>query len=232
MGAVNKELCWIIPEEWTFEDAATVPCAYATCYYALYIRGKIKKGDTILIHSGTGAVGQAAIHLSLHEDCEVFTTVGTPEKRKFIRDTFPSIPEEHIGNSRDTSFEQMILKQTNGRGVDIVLNALAEEKLEASLRCLARGGRFLEIGKFDSMADNLLDLSILSKGVHICSVHLDNLHSDKDIALRKHLSALLEEGLRSGAVKPLSRKVFQKNEVETAFRYMAAGKHIGKVSVT
>lgn len=233
MRAVNKELCWIIPEEWTFEDAATVPCAYATCYYALYIRGKIKKGDTILIHSGTGAVGQAAINLSLHEDCQVFTTVGTSEKKKFIRDTFPSIPEEHIGNSRDTSFEQMILKQTNGRGVDIVLNALVEEKLQASLRCLAKGGRFLEIGKFDSMADNLLDLSILSKGVHIYSVHLDNVYSDKDTeALRKYLSALLEEGLRSGAVKPLSRKVFQNNEVETAFRYMAAGKHIGKVSVT
>ncbi|EFN71380.1 Fatty acid synthase, partial [Camponotus floridanus] len=130
----------------TLEDAATVPCAYCTCYYGLYVKTRMKKGDKILIHSGTGAVGQAAINLALHEGCEVFVTVGTPEKRKFIRETFPSIPENHIGNSRDTSFEQMIFQQTEGRGVDIVLNSLAEEKLQASIRCLAKNGRFVEIG--------------------------------------------------------------------------------------
>ncbi|EFN85734.1 Fatty acid synthase [Harpegnathos saltator] len=122
-------MSWVIPDEWTFEDAATVPCVYATSYYALYQKGKIKKRDKVLIHSGTGGVGQAAIHLALYEGCEVFTTVGTLEKRQFIRETFPSIPDDHIGNSRDTTFEQMILQQTCGRGVDIVLNSLADEKL-------------------------------------------------------------------------------------------------------
>ncbi|XP_029668185.1 fatty acid synthase-like, partial [Formica exsecta] len=134
MRIADRPLCWYIPDEWTLEDAATVPCAYGTCCYGLYIKTMIKKSDKILIHSGTGAIGQAAIHLALHEGCEVFTTVGTPEKRKFIRKTFPSIPEDHIGNSRDTSFEQMIFLKTNGRGVDIVLNSLAEEKLQASIR--------------------------------------------------------------------------------------------------
>ncbi|EFN86293.1 Fatty acid synthase, partial [Harpegnathos saltator] len=130
----------------TFEDVATVPYVYAICCYALYEKGKMKKGDKILIHSGTSSVGQAAIHLALYAGCEVFTTVGTLEKRQFIRETFPSILDDHIGNSRDTSFEQMIFQQTHGQGVDIVLNFLAEEKLQASFRCLAKSGRFLEIG--------------------------------------------------------------------------------------
>ncbi|RLU25189.1 hypothetical protein DMN91_003281 [Ooceraea biroi] len=230
MQQIDRKLCWSIPEQWTLEDAATIPCAYSTCYYALYIRAKMKKGDKILIHSGTGAVGQAAINLSLHKGCEVFTTVGTPEKRKFIRDTFPSIPESHIGNSRDTSFEQMVLQQTKGRGVDIVLNSLAEEKLQASIRCLARDGCFLEIGKYDFLSDNLLDLSILSKGIKFFGIMLDNvfLASEK---IRDYVYTVVAEGLKVGAVKPLARKVFQKDEVEAAFRYMAAGKHMGKIII-
>jgi len=101
----------------------------------------------------------------------VFITVGTPEKRKFIREMFPSIPDDHIGNSRDTSFEQMILKKTNGEGVDIVLNSLAEEKLQASVRCLAQSGRFLEIGKFDLAANNPLGTMIFLKrsNNYLCS---------------------------------------------------------------
>lgn len=66
------------------------------------------------------------------------------------------IKDSHIGTSRDTSFEYLILKETNGEGVNLVLNSLAEDKLQASVRCLAKGGRFLEIGKLDLLRDNNL----------------------------------------------------------------------------
>ncbi|XP_071569274.1 fatty acid synthase-like isoform X1 [Temnothorax nylanderi] len=224
----EKYLSWVIPDKWTMEDAATVPCVYSTCYYALYIKGNMKKGDKVLIHSGTGGIGQAAIHLALHEGCEVFTTVGTDEKRQFIRETFPSIPEDHIGNSRDTSFEQMIMQRTEGRGVDIVLNSLAEEKLQASVRCLANGGRFLEIGKFDMVSNNPLNSSIFSKGISFYGILLDKLiYSNAE--QKSRLWKKITDGLENGAIKPLCRKVFERNEIESAFRYMAAGKHIGKV---
>jgi len=59
------------------------------------------------------------------------------------------LTDRNIGNSRGTNFEQLIMSETNGRGVDLVLNSLSEQKLQASVRCLALGGRFLEIGKFD-----------------------------------------------------------------------------------
>jgi len=74
---------------------------------ALYIYGKMKKSDKVLIHSG--GIGQAAIHLALKEGCEVFTTVSTSDKRTFIKKIFPTILNKHIGISRDTSFEQMIM---------------------------------------------------------------------------------------------------------------------------
>jgi len=225
----DRNLCWYVPDNWSLEDAATVPCVYATCYIALYRHGKMKKGNKVLIHSGTGGVGQAAIHLALHEGCEVFTTVGTPEKRKFIHEMFPSISDDHIGNSRDTSFEQMILQKTNGNGVDIVLNSLAEEKLQASVRCLAQRGCFLEIGKFDLAANNPLGMTIFLKDVSFYGILLDNLLTPGLEEEKTYLSGLLNEGLKNGAIKPLVRKVFEKDELETAFRYMTAGKHIGKV---
>ncbi|XP_071625450.1 fatty acid synthase-like isoform X1 [Temnothorax longispinosus] len=226
----DKYLSWIIPDKWTMEDAATIPCVYSTCYYALYMRGKMKKGDKILIHSGTGGIGQAAIHLALYEGCEVFTTVGTVEKRQFIRETFPSIPKDNIGNSRDTSFEQMIMQRTKGRGVDIVLNSLAEEKLQASVRCLANGGRFLEIGKFDMFSNNSLDISIFSKNISFYGILLDKLFYS-NAEQKSRLWKTITEGLKDGAIKPLCRRVFERNEIEAAFRYMAAGKHIGKIII-
>ncbi|XP_032678594.1 fatty acid synthase-like [Odontomachus brunneus] len=226
----DKYLSWQIPDEWSLEDAATVPCVYGTCYYALYLHAKLKKGERILVHSGTGGVGQAAIHIALHDGCEVFTTVSTLEKRRFIRENFPSIPEDHIGYSRDTSFEQMIYQQTNGRGVDIVLNSLAEDKLQASVRCLAKGGRFLEIGKFDMMTNNTLDISVFSKGITFYGIMLDKLFTAED-ERKQTLYTALATGIESGAVKPITRKIFQKDELEAAFRYMAAGKHIGKIII-
>ncbi|XP_071652654.1 fatty acid synthase-like [Temnothorax longispinosus] len=226
----DEYLSWNVPDEWTIEDAVTVPCVYVTCYDVLYIKGKMKKGDKILIHSSIGGVGQAAIHLALHEGREVFTTVGTVEKRQFMKETFPSIPEDHIGNSRDTSFEQMIMQRTGGRGVDIVLNSLAEEKLQASVRCLANDGRFLEIGKFDMVSNNSLDSFIFSKGISFYGIILENLNSSS-LERKRTLSKKIAEGLENGAIKPLCKKVFKRNEIEDAFRYMASGKHIGKIII-
>jgi len=78
------------------------------------------------------------------------------------------LTDRNIGNSRDTTFEQLIMSETNGRGVDLVLNSLAEEKLQASVRCLAPGGRFLEIGKFDLDNNNYLGRLYFINLFHFC----------------------------------------------------------------
>lgn len=116
-----------------------------------------------MIHSAAGGVGLSAINLSLYFGLKIFVTVGTLAKRDFLRKYYPQIEEHCIGNSRDTSFEDMINKYTNGRGVDYILNSLAEEKLLASVRCLAKGGKFLEIGRFDFSSNNALALHLLER---------------------------------------------------------------------
>ncbi|KYN14724.1 Fatty acid synthase [Trachymyrmex cornetzi] len=224
----DENLCWKIPDVWTFEEAASVPCVYSTVYLSLYIYGKMKKGDKILIHSGTGGIGQAAIHLALKEGCEVFTTVGTSDKRSFLKEMFPIISDNHIGNSRDTSFEHMVIRQTKGRGVDIVLNSLAEEKLIASVRCLAQNGRFLEIGKFDLVSNNFLNMSKFNKGISFHGIILDNMFTG-DHKYKSLLSKMMADGIKNGTIKPIQATIFPKINIEEAFRFMASGKHTGKV---
>lgn len=73
---IIPELSFVVPDEWSLEEAATVPAVYMTCYYALIMRANLEPGESILIHSATGGVGQAAINLALSMNCEVYTTVG------------------------------------------------------------------------------------------------------------------------------------------------------------
>ncbi|CAF4803306.1 unnamed protein product [Pieris macdunnoughi] len=227
----NRSLTWSIPDEWTFEEACTVPVAYGTVYYSMVMVGQLKPGEKVLIHAGSGGVGQAAINVALHYGCEVFTTVGTPEKRDFIKKLFPQLKDSHIGNSRDSSFEDMVQLQTKGTGVDMVLNSLSDDKLQASIRCLGFRGRFIEIGVYDISNNTPIGMDFFQKETSFHGILLNYIF-DQSKEFIKTLQDLLVTGIASGAVRPLTYCTFQKNEVETAFRYMAAGKHIGKVIVT
>ncbi|KAJ2944093.1 hypothetical protein O0L34_g18059 [Tuta absoluta] len=226
----DSSFLWPVPDKWSLEEAATVPVAYATAYYALCVRGRMRKGESVLIHAGTGGVGQAAIAIALHAGCTVFTTVGTPEKRAFLKERFPTLDPENVGNSRDTSFEQLVRRRTRGRGVDLVLNSLAADKLLASVRCLAPGGRFLEIGKLDLSNNSPLGMAIFLKNTTFHGILLDALfdasgdHEEKAAVVR-----CMNEGMRNGAVRPLPSTVYADHQLEQAFRFMATGKHIGKV---
>jgi len=115
---VSKKFLWSVPDNWSLDGAATVPVVYTTAYYALVVRGRIKRGDRVLIHSGSGGVGQAAISLALHHGCEVFTTVGSTEKKAYLKERFPQLTDQHFSSSRTTEFESHIMKATKGRGMN------------------------------------------------------------------------------------------------------------------
>lgn len=115
---VSKKFLWSVPDNWSLDEAATVPVVYTTAYYALVVRGRIKRGDRVLIHSGSGGVGQAAISIALHHGCEVFTTVGSAEKKAYLKERFPQLADKHFSNSRTTEFASHIMKATKGKGIN------------------------------------------------------------------------------------------------------------------
>ncbi|KAL1477476.1 hypothetical protein MTO96_035707, partial [Rhipicephalus appendiculatus] len=231
--AADPFAMWEVPDWWTLEEAATVPVAYSTAYYALIVRGDMQPGESILVHSGSGGVGQAAISIALSMGCTVFTTVGSEKKRNFLKSRFPQLEDRHFANSRDRSFEEHIKVETRGRGVDLVLNSLSEEKLQASVRCLAPHGRFLEIGKFDLFEDNNLGMSVFLRNVTFHGIMTDSLQTDDPATPvhKRRIVELIREGIESGVVRPLDSIKFSRDQAEQAFRFVASGNHIGKVLI-
>lgn len=177
---LQNTLLWDVPSDWTLEEAASVPLVYYTVYLAFFVTAKIEKGKSILIHAGSGGVGLAAIQVALSRGLNVYTTVGSEEKKKYLLERFPQLNPKHIGNSRDTTFEKMIRVQTKGKGVDFVLNSLSEDKLQASIRCLAMNGTFLEIGKYDIMNKTNFDMGHFAKRINFRAIFFDDLPIDSE----------------------------------------------------
>ena len=120
----------------TFAQAAALPVAYLTCMYGLEVLAQLKRDDTILIHAGAGGVGLAAIEVARRIGARVFATAGNEEKRQYLR----KLGVEFVFDSRKTDFAGQILQATGGRGVDVVLNSLNDEMIEAGFRALAAAG--------------------------------------------------------------------------------------------
>ncbi len=146
LATSERELLVPIPASWSFEQAASVPIVFSTALYGLRDLAGLKAGEKVLIHAGAGGVGIAAVQLAHHFGAEVFATA-SPSKWEVLKEA--GLDPDHIASSRDLEFKQKFLDTTGGEGVDVVLNSLAGEFVDASLELLPRGGRFLEMGKTD-----------------------------------------------------------------------------------
>jgi NADPH:quinone reductase-like Zn-dependent oxidoreductase len=220
-----------IPDDMSFEVAASIPAVYTTAYLSLIDTAHLQKGETILIHAAAGGVGQAAIMLSAVIGAEIFVTVGALEKKLFLMENY-GIPEDHIFSSRDSTFAQGILRVTKGKGVDVVLNCLAGELLRETWNCIAMFGRFVEIGKRDIEINAKLDMEPFKRNVAFSSVDLSLIFSHKQsLGARAFADAM--DLLRKNSIRPVTPlTTYPIAEVESAYRFMQAGKHFGKIVLT
>ena len=217
-----------IPDDMSFETAASIPIVYATVYYGLVHLARLEAGESVFIHSAAGGVGQAAVMLAKHLGARVFVTVGSNEKKELLMKTY-GIPEEHIFSSRHLSFAEGIKHLTGGRGVDVVLNSLAGESLHQTFECLATLGRFIEIGKQDILANSRLDMSTFNRSVTFAAVDLSVVFEQAP-GLAKLMMSKVFALLASGAIQPVQPlNTFPLSDMENAFRLIQAGKHTGKV---
>ena len=138
----DARLAATLPPGLTDDQAAAVSTAHAIAWYGLHDQARITTGDRVLIHSATGSVGQAAIAIARAAGAEIFATAGSEQRRALLRD----MGIEHVYDSRSTEFAEQIRRDTDGYGVDIVLNSLSGAAQRAGLEVLSIGGRFVEIG--------------------------------------------------------------------------------------
>ncbi len=153
------------------------------------------------------------------------------EKKTFLMQTY-GIPEDQIFYSRDTSFVQGVLKATNNKGVDVVLNSLAGEQLRATWKCMAPFGRFVEVRKRDITTNMFLEMAPFERTVTFAGFDLGDLIQHRPETLQEVLVEVMEL-MRSGSVKPVSPvQNFAVSDIETAFRSLQSGKLTGKVVIT
>ncbi|MFJ2211186.1 SDR family NAD(P)-dependent oxidoreductase [Streptomyces sp. NPDC087864] len=221
---VSDRRGWVrIPDAWSFAQAATVPVVFLTAYYGLNRLARLRAGETLLVHAASGGVGMAAIQLARHIGAEVFATASPP---KWAVVEGLGISPDRMANSRTLEFEETFRTATGGRGVDVVLNSLAAEYVDASLRLLAPGGRFLEMGKTD-----------IRDPEQVAAVRTDvgyQAYDGLDAGLDRVAEMLAEvmELFERGVLSPLPTTLFDVRQAPEAFRLMAQARHTGKIVLT
>ena len=203
---------------------ATIPSVFVTCVLSYELAG-LRAGDRVLVHAGAGGVGLAAIQLAQAAGAEVFATASAGK-----RDHLRSLGVEHVFDSRTTAFGREILDTTRGEGVDVVLNSLTGEGfIEASLACLAQGGRFVELARRDILSED--EMAVLRPDVAYAILDLNTLKGQDPAGPGAALREVLAR-IETGELAPLRHTIWPLAETSAAMGYMRAARHIGKIVLT
>ncbi|KAB8196068.1 SDR family NAD(P)-dependent oxidoreductase [Nonomuraea phyllanthi] len=219
VSVADHRLLTRMPTGWTFAEAAAAPVVYLTAYYGLRDLAGIRRGESLLLHAAAGGVGLAALQLARHWGVEVY---GTASAGKWAALRARGLDDDHIASSRNLDFEERFRAVTGGRGVDVVLNSLAGEFVDASARLLAPGGRFIEMGKTDirdaaGFPDHHYQaFDVMDPGPE----HVQRMLSE------------LGELFESGELEPLKVTAWDIRRAPEAFRFLSQARNVGKVVLT
>ncbi len=216
-----------IPGGISFEAATTIPSTFFTAYYSLHHLARLQAGEKVLIHGAAGGVGLAAIQLAKWIGAEIYATAGSDEKRDFLQ----LLGVDHIFHSRSLSFADEILEQTDGAGVDVVLNSLAGEAISRNFQVLKPFGRFLELGKRDFYENTKIGLRPFRNNISYFGIDADQLMQAQPDLTHKLFAAVMAL-FTDGVLHPLPYHAFEAEDIIAAFRYMQQARQIGKVVIT
>jgi putative PIG3 family NAD(P)H quinone oxidoreductase len=224
-AAVPHEQVLPIPGGLTAIEAAAIPETFFTVWTNVFDRGRLKAGESILIHGGTSGIGTTAIQLAVEFGARVLATAGSTAKCE----ASVALGADVAFNYRDVDWAAAVREATNGRGVDVILDIVGGDYLPRNVELLAVEGRLLQIA-FLKHARAELDFSIvMRKRAWITGSTLrPRTPAEKGLiaaALRAHVWPLLA----SGVVKPIIYKVFPFAEAAAAHRLMESSAHIGKI---
>ena len=216
VAVVDARVIAPIPAGWTFAEAAAVPIVFLTAYYGLVDLARVRPGETVLVHAAAGGVGMAAVQIARHLGAEVYGTA-SPAKWAAL-----DLDPAHLASSRTTGFEDSF----RGAGMDVVLNSLAREYVDASARLLRPGGRFVEMGKTD-----------VRDGSAFATEHPGTTYRAFDLmeAGPERIQEMLGELLGlfdRGVLRRLPLTTWDVRDAVAAFRYVSQARHVGKVALT
>ena len=226
----SAALCARIPDNLSDDDAAGMLLPYVTVLWSLIEKARFHRGQSLLIHSAAGGVGIAAINVARWLGADIYCTVGSEAKVEFLTSTL-GVPRNRIFHSRDDSFLGDVIRATNGRGIDVVLNSLSGELLHATWKCVAPFGCVLDLGKRDFTGGGRLSMYPFLHnrayfGVDVASVAVTDV-----AALVPYFNQVIDL-FRDGHIAALHpTTTFDAAQIDDAFRYMQKGAHVGRIVV-
>ncbi|MGW5717295.1 SDR family NAD(P)-dependent oxidoreductase [Amycolatopsis sp. NPDC003865] len=223
VAEVDERMVCPLPAGLSFAQGASVPVVFLTALYALTDLGDLRPGESVLVHAAAGGVGMAAVQLARLLGADVYGTASTGKQ-----DTLRAggLADDHIASSRTLDFEAAFRAATGGRGVDVVLDSLSGDFVDASLRLLPRGGRFLEMGKTD--VRDPATVAAAHPGVRYQAFDLVEAGYDRIRELFDRLLAWFADG----ALTPVPVTAWDVRRAPAAFRHVSQAKHVGKVVLT
>ncbi len=216
-----------IPDTTKFREAVALPIAYVTAFHAVCDIAKLAEGDSILIHSGAGAVGQAAIQVSQYLDAEIFVTVDSEEEKKLVMDLY-ALTEDHIFPKQGLIFCNSIQRITKDRGVNAVLNDFAGEGLKRSWDCLAAFGSLIDIGKKNIASTSSLPMFTIKENCRYARVDVLHMISERPRFITQAMDAIMALLKDTKIRLPQPLRIYDSPGLEEAFRNIQDGGGIGK----
>ncbi len=217
--------CLPLPSGLTELEAASLPENYFTVWNNLIDRGRLRRGETAMIHGGTSGIGLTAIQLAKHRGATVIATAGSDEKAAFCR----GIGADHAVNYRTQDFVAEVARITGKRGVDVILDMVGGEYIERNLKCLALEGRLVIIAFLRGSRVEIDWRHIMLRRLTVTGSTLRASPAQRKFEIARSLRDEVWPLLETGAVKPVIHRVFPLAEAAAAHALMESSQHIGKI---
>lgn len=216
-----------IPEQLSFEEAVAIPEVFLTAYQTLFWLGELKKGETVLIHAGGSGVGTAAIQLAkVLGHATVITTAGSEKKL----DVCQSLGADRCINYKTQHFDKEVLKATNNKGVDVILDFIGASYWRKNLNSINVDGRWVLIGVLGgNEVDKVNLMELMYKRIHLKGTLLTPRSDAYKAELTKEFVSKALPLFTSKQLKSIVDRVFPLEEVQQAHAYMESNKNIGKI---
>jgi NADPH:quinone reductase len=222
--AVDIGHCMKVPKNYSMQEAACIPETFITVWSNLFIRGKLKVNDKVLIHGGASGIGTTAIQLAKSFGAIVYATAGNDNK---------CLAAEKIGaskciNYKTMKFEDEIMQLTNGTGVDVILDMVAGNYVSRNLKCLSPDGRLIIIAVQGGIKDEINFANIMIKRQTITG---STLRPQSSLSKSEYVESLLKGAwlwLESNKIRPIIQKEFDLSQASDAHQALEDGNHIGK----
>jgi NADPH2:quinone reductase len=220
--------CLSVPEGLTLTEAAAVPETFFTVWANVFQRGRLQAGETFLVHGGTSGIGTTAIQLAHAFGARVFATAGSDEKCAACRDLGADVAI----NYRTADFVDAAKAETQGQGVNVILDMVGGPYIQRNLKALAVEGRLVQIAFLQGSKQELDLMPLMLKRLTLTGSTLRSRSVEEKGAIARELRARVWPLLASGRVKPVLHATFPLDEAAEAHRLMESSRHVGKIVLT